>query len=214
MTEAATRFRRLYDALRSRICLLDYPPGTRLSEETLAQEFGTSRTPLRRVLARLEDEGLVVSRHGVGTLVTDVDVTEMAQVYALRLELSQLVGTLSPVAITAAHLDEIDSFAARAEALNQSPDPRDFARLNMDYHAFGLSLTDNAALRDTAERLYFLTARIWLKSIPHMDLAGECAIFRDEILQTRQALRAADPQAAALIRRSHISMSYHRLRSV
>ena len=41
----------LHQVLRQRICLLDYAPGTRLSETDLAQEFGTSRTPLRRALA-------------------------------------------------------------------------------------------------------------------------------------------------------------------
>ncbi|MFZ7092089.1 GntR family transcriptional regulator [Primorskyibacter sp. 2E233] len=211
MTEASTRFQRLYGALRTRICLLEYPPGTRLSEEVLAAEFGTSRTPLRRVLARLEDEGLVVSRHGVGTLVTDVELTEMAQVYALRLELAQLVGTLSPVAITPSMLSRIDDFAAQGVALAQAPDAQTFAQLNMEYHAFGLSLSENMALQNTAERLYFLTARIWLKSISRLDLERECATFSDEIQQTREALHIGDLQAAALIRRSHISMSFHRL---
>ena len=211
MTGATARFQRLYTALRERICLLDYPPGARLSEEALAQEFGTSRTPLRRVLARLEDEGLVESRHGVGTIVTDVDLARMAQVYALRMELAQLVGSLSPVALEDAHLAAIDGFLARARALLARPDARDFARLNMDYHAFGLSLTENSALRDSADRLYFLTARIWLKSIGRMDLARECAVFLGEIEQTRDALLAGDLHAAALIRRSHISMSHRRL---
>jgi DNA-binding GntR family transcriptional regulator len=45
-SDARARFLRLHGALRTRICLLDYPPGTRLSEEALAAEFGTSRTPL------------------------------------------------------------------------------------------------------------------------------------------------------------------------
>ena len=74
---ARDRFERMHDEIRRRICLLDYAPGTRLSEETLAAEFGTSRTPLRRVLARLESEGLLQSVHGVGTFVTDVDLTEL-----------------------------------------------------------------------------------------------------------------------------------------
>ncbi|MEZ5475956.1 MAG: GntR family transcriptional regulator [Thiolinea sp.] len=47
--------------MRRRICLLDYPPNTRLREEDLASEFGVSRTPLRRVLGHLESEGLVKS---------------------------------------------------------------------------------------------------------------------------------------------------------
>ncbi len=39
------RYSRMHVELRRRICLLDAPPGTRLSEETLAAEFGTSRNP-------------------------------------------------------------------------------------------------------------------------------------------------------------------------
>ena len=93
---------RLYRTLRDRICLLDYPPGARLSEEELAAEFEISRTPLRRVLARLEAEGLIGSVHGVGTIVTDVDVEELAQVYALRMELAPLLGRLDPVPFTPA----------------------------------------------------------------------------------------------------------------
>ncbi len=211
MSEATSRHLRLYTELRSRICLLDYPPGTRLSEESLACDFGTSRTPLRRALARLEDEGLVISRHGVGTLVTDVEIGELAQTYALRLELAQLTATLSPRPVTDDILREIAAFVTRGEGLAAHPDPRAFAELNMAYHSFGLSLSGNDALRDTAERLYYRTARIWLKAIPHMDLAEECAIFLDEMRQTRAALTANDPHAAALIRRAHISMSFQRL---
>lgn len=211
MTAAPARFQRIYDTLRTRICLLDAPPGTRLSEESLAAEFGTSRTPVRRVLARLEDEGLVESRHGIGTLVTDVDIQEMAQVYALRCELAQLVGRLAPCAITAATLHDMHALLARGTALRSAPDPRAFARLNMEFHAFGLTLTGNAALRATAERLYFLTARIWLKAIPQMDLATETAIFLEELRQTLHALESGDTEAAALIRRAHISMSFKRL---
>ena len=75
------RFERIYRTLRDRICLLEYPPGARLSEEELAEEFAISRTPVRRVLGRLESEGLIEARHGVGTIVTDVELEELAQVY-------------------------------------------------------------------------------------------------------------------------------------
>ncbi|MBV9219252.1 MAG: GntR family transcriptional regulator, partial [Methylobacteriaceae bacterium] len=57
-TPSRERFERLYRTLRDRICLFDYPPGGRLSEEELAKEFSISRTPVRRVLGRLEAEGL------------------------------------------------------------------------------------------------------------------------------------------------------------
>ncbi len=211
MTEASERFQRLYVTLRDRICLLDYPPGSKLGEEALAEEFGTSRTPLRRVLARLEDEGLVESRHGIGTLVTDVDLREMAQTYELRLELAQMAGRLSPQPVTFDVLHAMLDLVSRGEALQQAPDARSFARLSMDFHDFGLSLTRNMPLRDMADRLYYRTARVWLKAIPQLDLGHECAIFLDELRQTQVALEAGDLQAAALIRRAHISMSLKRL---
>ena len=110
---ARARSQRIYRTLRDRICLLDYPPGARLSEEELAAEFEISRTPLRKVLARLEAEGLIGSVHGVGTIVTDVDVEALAQVYAIRRELAPLLGKLDPVPFTPARLDRIRAIPLR-----------------------------------------------------------------------------------------------------
>lgn len=209
--DSRARLDRLYREMRQRICLLDWPPGARLSEAELAAEFGTSRTPIRRALARLEDEGLLQSVHGVGTLVTDVDADEMTRTYALRMELAELVGRLSPAPVTSATLSRLDTFPDRARLLARHPDARAFARLNMEFFDFGLSLTENAALREASERLYYRTARIWLQRIAALDLAEECAIFADEVTETARALRAGDPMAAALVRRAHISMSARRL---
>ncbi|ETX28001.1 GntR family transcriptional regulator [Roseivivax isoporae] len=208
---AEERHLRLYQEIRSRICLLDYPPGAKLGEEALAAEFGVSRTPVRRVLARLADEGLVAARHGVGTIVTDVDARELGQVYELRMELAQLAGWLSPLPITERVVTEAQDFVQRGAALAAAPAPRDFATLNMAFFDFGLGLCGNAALAEMSERLYYRTARIWLQTIPALDLAQEAAFFHDEMRQVATALEARDPRAAALIRRAHISMSYQRL---
>src|SRR5438045_8251938 len=91
------RFERIYRTIRDRICLIEYEPGRRLAEEDLAREFGVSRTPVRRVLARLESEGLLESRHGVGTFVIDVDLDALLPVYQLRMELAGLMGKLDPL---------------------------------------------------------------------------------------------------------------------
>jgi len=213
-SDARSRFLRLHEALRTRICLLDYPPGSRLSEETLAAEFGTSRTPLRRVLAKLEDEGLVISQHGVGTIVTDVDPGEMERTYDLRRELAGLVGRLSPAPITDTIIAEASGFLARGEALLAQPETRALARLNMEYFHFGTSLTMNAALREMSERLYYRTARIWLTATAHLDLGDETAIFVSELRDSLQALKARDGQAAADVRRAHISLCIARVKAL
>jgi GntR family transcriptional regulator len=49
-----------------------YPPGEQLpSEKSLAAQLGISRPTLREALHILEQDGVVVRRHGVGTFVTE-----------------------------------------------------------------------------------------------------------------------------------------------
>lgn len=211
---ARDRFERMHAAIRTRICLLDYAPGTRLSEEALAAEFGVSRTPLRRVLVRLEGEGLLQSVHGVGTFVTDVEVEELAQTYQLRLELAELTGKLGAVAPDDALWQEFRTLSARSKALIGAPDPRRFAELNMDFFIALLRLTTNEPLKEICERLYFHTTRIWLKSVfaSRIDLVDEVDIFDREVHDILRALEIGDLHAAALIQRAHISMSFERMR--
>ena len=211
--KARDRFEILHQELRNRICLLDYAPGTRLSETELADEFGVSRTPLRRVLARLEDEGLVQSVQGVGTFVTDVNIDELAQTYQLRMELAEMVGRLSPKRPNADQLAHFSELSRRVKELVQNPEPRSFAQLNMAFFLARLTLTDNAPLREVSERLYIQTARIWLKSFfaSVIDLNEEIRVFAREVDEVIAAIELGDLQAAALIQRAHISMSYSRM---
>ncbi|SJM29289.1 GntR family transcriptional regulator [Mesorhizobium delmotii] len=208
---ARERFERIYRILRDRICLLDYAPGSHLSEEELAQEFQISRTPVRRVLARLESEGLVQSVHGVGTIVTDVDIEELQQVYHLRLELALLVGKLSPIPRTADDLDRIRALIARCDSDVLNPDQRAFLRLNMDFFYELTAMTGNQPLREISERLYFQVARVVLKMMPQLGLVEEFTAFRREMEEVLAAAEIGDWESIGHIRRAHISMSFRRM---
>jgi DNA-binding GntR family transcriptional regulator len=208
---ARARSERIYRTLRDRICLLDYPPGARLSEEELAQEFEISRTPLRKVLARLESEGLVGSVHGVGTIVTDVDVEALSQVYHLRMELAPLLGKLAPIPRMPADLDRIRAMIAQCDALSANGDARAFLRLNMEFVQEVNAMTGNLPLREISERLYIQVARVVLKMMPELGLAEEFHAFRNEMEEVLAAAEVGDWDAIGHIRRAHISMSFTRM---
>ena len=80
---ARERFERIYRILRDRICLLDYPPGSMLSEEELAQDHMAHGHGKRRVSALLGvkpevgefgDFGIVrCDRDDLGAVVTGFD---------------------------------------------------------------------------------------------------------------------------------------------
>ncbi|GGW43567.1 GntR family transcriptional regulator [Gemmobacter lanyuensis] len=211
---ARDRFDRLYDILKSRICLLDYPPGTRLSEEALAAEFGTSRTPLRRVLVRLEGEGLLQSVHGVGTFVTDADIETLGQTYQLRMELAELLGVLSPNPPNPVLWNRLASLSTEIRQLADNPDARRFGQLNLEFFDEFYRITANEPLREICDRLFVQTSRIWMKSMgaERIDVATEAAIFADEIDDILRALEIGDVRSAALLHRTHISMSFIRMR--
>ena len=210
-TPSRERFERLYRTLRDRICLLEYPPGTRISEGELADEFAISRTPVRRVLTRLESEGLIEAHHGVGTIVTDVKLEELTQVYHLRMELAVLIGRLSPIVRSRGDLDRIRVLIERCDALPRDSDHKAFARLNMDFFSEITAMTGNLPLRDISERLYFQTSRIILKLMPRLNLAEEFAAFHREMTDVLAALEIGDIEAVGHIRRAHISMSFARM---
>ena len=211
------RFDRIYQTLRMRICLLDYAPGERLREEDLADEFGVSRTPIRRVLVKLEAEGLLRSVHGVGTIVTDIEVEQLAQVYELRVELAELVGKLSPVPVDEELVARFREIRERCDQMVRKADPREFARINMEFFHLFNGLTQNVPLRELSERLYYQTTRIWLKAASRLKgyeqlLTNEFVIFQREVADIAEAGENRDLAAAGHVRRAHIAMSFSRIR--
>jgi GntR family transcriptional regulator len=69
-TERQPKYLRIYTELRDRITGGQWPAGAALpSQRELADEFGVSMMTLRQALQLLADEGLVGTRHGLGTYV-------------------------------------------------------------------------------------------------------------------------------------------------
>lgn len=65
-------YEQVADGIRSSILTGAFPPGSRLpSERDLAQRLKVSRPAVREAIGALQNEGLVVTRHGSGTYVTE-----------------------------------------------------------------------------------------------------------------------------------------------
>jgi len=86
-----------------RECILDgtLTPGTKLSQVSLAEQLGVSRTPVREVLRMLQEEGLVDIEPNQRTRVAGLDPAELDHIYASRilmetLALSMTLHTFGP----------------------------------------------------------------------------------------------------------------------
>ena len=70
--------------LRRRIAAHDLPPGSKLSESELAQEFGVPRTRVRDALSVLEQRGLVERIPNRGAVVMRLEWADVAHLYDVR----------------------------------------------------------------------------------------------------------------------------------
>jgi DNA-binding GntR family transcriptional regulator len=203
----------IYEELRARICFLDYPPGARLGEVDLAREFGVSRTPIRAVLGQLAAEGLVDIRRGVGTIVTEIDPPTLLQTLELRKELALLLSRVSPASDVTGLAVRVAEIRRVAEAMGAQMSVGDFARVNARFFEAMLDLTRNAPLRDVCTKLYYMTARLWVHSTPHLDFGREIEVFLVEMREVQAALERGDIEAVGHIRWLHLAASADRQRA-
>jgi DNA-binding GntR family transcriptional regulator len=78
---------RIADVMRSRIIAGSLPPDTSIRQELLAAELGVSKIPVREALARLEQDGLIISQTNRGFFVAPLSAEDAYDIFALRLKI-------------------------------------------------------------------------------------------------------------------------------
>ena len=90
-----TRTDRLVRALSDEIVAGRLGPGARLDEQSLADRFGLSRTPVREALGQLAAIGLVEKRPHRGVVVAAFTVERMMHMFEVMAELEALCARLA-----------------------------------------------------------------------------------------------------------------------
>jgi len=203
----------IYRTIKDRILFLEYKPGQILNENTLAEEFSVSRTPLREVLSRLEWEQLTRILPRSGTMVTEIEFQKMMHVFQVRFGIEGLVGRLVAENITDDHLDKIDKIRKECSQLLDHKNRRDLVNIDYMFRDVLYDAANNPILRDISQYLYDLTLRIWYIISERGDWAEEGRPLLDEIEQTHKILSRRDPQEAEKLRSEFLIKHFARIRS-
>jgi DNA-binding GntR family transcriptional regulator len=210
-TPARSRFTYLHHEIRKRICLLHYKPGEKLYVEVLAKEFDVGLSPVRRVLSRLEADGLVEIIHGVGIIVVDLDDQQLKDTYALRVHLLGMFGEMAVSSIPSDLIVRFEELEKEIRTEKHEMTAEDFSRLNMIFVDMTLDLIQNSAYRYILERLYYQSSGFFMLSIHAINLREEFDIFHREIKDVLSALKQGDLNVLGHIRKNHVSLSYYRM---
>jgi DNA-binding GntR family transcriptional regulator len=98
---------RLAAAIQARILSGEIPTEARLRQETLAAEFGVSRTPVREALRKLQSAGIVVLQPRKGAIVRGPTAREVREAYLVRGELEGLAAELATPLLGDEELDRL-----------------------------------------------------------------------------------------------------------
>ena len=71
--------------LKARLVRCEWKPGTMLQEQTLADELGVSKTPVREALVALSMRGLVSPVPRLGYVVADIELNDLIEVFRFRM---------------------------------------------------------------------------------------------------------------------------------
>ncbi|WP_219414687.1 GntR family transcriptional regulator [Pseudonocardia nigra] len=153
---------RAYEGIRDRLVMLDIRPGEPLNDDALAQELGTGRTPVREALKRLEGDRLVVAYPRRGTFATAVDITDLAHISEIRVELEPLAASRAARTASDATRAQLAELAVDITGLDAVVgDRRDLLRRDVEVHRHIYRAAGNPHLEDILVRQDNLATRIW-----------------------------------------------------
>ena len=149
---ALSRTERAHRKLKQAIHSGDLKPGDRLLEEKLARSLGVSRTPVHEALARLENEGLAQKDPSRGMIVTELDASLIAELYAVREALEGTAAALAARHASEGEIMTLRQIADRDRSLAQNPER--FASNNRLFHETLYRSAHNRYLLKTLKALY------------------------------------------------------------
>jgi DNA-binding GntR family transcriptional regulator len=196
--------------LKEQIELGELAPGTPLSELSLVERTGASRTPVREALRRLAAEGLVDLTPRLGARVSRVSAQSVRDLFEFRLLLEPMAirqATEAAAADPARRATFADMRAGFARIKSRTPSQersRAFYELADRFDWAIIDATRNEHLRRAIADLRPHTAR--LRNLSHLD-PRRTEVSVDEHLAICDALLAGDGDTAASRIADHLAES-------
>lgn len=210
----------LAERISAKILAGEYPPGSRLRQEALAEEFAVSRTPIREALRQLEVKGVIQHVPNQGAIVLAPNARDIREAYQVRAELEGLAISLAVEWITDEQIERMRNaqkrFAATVEKLTITArmsnakahlkNVPNWVESNDEFHGVVIEASGNRRLKQLIRDLHLGFTRSVMLSALTMDGRR----MRENVAQHDAILSAVTRHDAIEARKE---MTHHILRS-
>ena len=154
---------KVLQTLRQEIVLQQYEPGTKLTEQSICEKYGISRSPARQIIQQLENEGLLVMLDNGCKCTTEFTEHDLKCLYELRnyYELTSVKTIFESKNLVYSRLVETLS---RLESL-KGLSPEEILELDVDFHRSIIEMSGNKYILKGYENIAPMLYTLFLISI-------------------------------------------------
>lgn len=185
---------RIYAQMRGALMDGQFEPGERLTISSLAEQFGTSITPVREAIFRLVSERALEMRAATAVHVPRLDAARLREVQLIRVELEGAAAERAAQIITEKQLAELTAIHERFLAA-AAVDPAEASLCNRDFHFALLRVAGLPILEGIVENAWVLMGpflRMFHVHIPKRQLSADEHLHHEVL----EALRRRDAKGA------------------
>ena len=202
---------RAYEELRDMIVTLHLAPGAPIDEDLIGGQLGMGRTPIREAIRRLALENLVTVFPRRGTFASEINITDLAHISDVRIQLEGHAAHRAAERITEAQLQELNALLEDLADSRGSDDREELMALDARVHRFIYRCAANPFMEETLGRYFNLSLRIWhlvIDRLPHLFASVH---EHEEMLR---AIAAGETRRAREILAEHIATFEREIRTV
>ena len=193
---------RIESELRRLIIALELPPGSRLSEQDIAERHGVSRQPVREALIGLARTRLVELQPQRGTTVVKISVRKMMEARFVREAIETAVVRRACSSFDRQSRQRIDDLLAMQEHVARRDDHASFQRYDELFH---IALAEGAGCPSAWEAIQDIKAH--MDRVCQLTLPGSGAMLPliDQHRAIVAAIDAGDEAAAGAAMCRHLT---------
>jgi DNA-binding GntR family transcriptional regulator len=181
------------EQIASRIARGALHPNERLIETVLAEEFKTSRAPVREALLMLEKDRLVTRVPHHGFVVKKFSREEIHQLYDATFRLEEIAMEKAIRNVTDKDIGHLEEILEKQRLAIEKEDLLGYYELNEEYHAAIFSISKNEFLSEMHQSLRRSARPL---SILNMGQGNNLFLSYDEHRRQVEALKKGDKDAA------------------
>lgn len=207
--EIRTLSDQIVEIVRENIVSGAIPQDVPIRQDALARELKVSKIPLREALARLEQDGLVVSHPNRGFAVRPMSWAEAEEVFALRLTIEPEAAAYASLRASEEEQDAAREALARFDAAAEAQQPT-VGTLNRIFHMAMVSPGHRPVTESIVARLHVMADRYVRKHLEPNRRHLRAEAEHHEILEAWTARK--DATVRALVAR-HLEHTLQDLRN-